>query len=91
MRMIRMYARHRVDDYGKWRQVYNDFAPNQVGMGVRSAGVFPGVDNHNDVTLFHDFRTADEARAFANSEALKEAMSSAGVNGTPEIWFTEED
>ncbi len=89
--MIRMYARHSVQDYGKWRQVYNDFAPRQVGMGVRSAGVFPGVDNHNDVTLFHDFHTAEEARAFANSEALKEAMSSAGVEGPPDIWFTEED
>jgi hypothetical protein len=86
-----MYARHPVKDYGKWRQVYNDFAPTQTGMGVRSAGVFPGIDNQNDVTIFHDFQTADEARAFANSEALKKAMSNAGVAGPPDIWFTEED
>jgi hypothetical protein len=90
--MIRMYARHHVEDYEKWRKVYNDFAPNQADMGVRSAGVFRGVDDANDVTIFHDFHTEAEARSFADASELKEAMMSAGVEApTLEIWFTEED
>ena len=89
--MIRMYARHEVEDYDKWRKVYNDFAPMQAQMGVRSAGVFRGVDDENDITIFHDFHTLEEARTFANSGDLKEAMRSAGVEGPPDIWFAEED
>jgi hypothetical protein len=89
--MIRMYARHQVEDYGKWRQVYNDFATKQTAMGVRSAGVYRGADDQNDVTIFHDFHTEDEARSFANSKELKDAMSNAGVAGPPDIWLTEED
>jgi hypothetical protein len=42
------------------------------------------------VTVFHDFSTVDEARAFAGSARLREAMSEAGVVGDPEIWFTEQ-
>ncbi len=90
--MIRMYARHHVEDYEKWRKVYNDFAPNQAEMGVRSAGVYRGVEDKNDVTVFHDFHTEEEARAFADSEELKNAMMSAGVEGpTLELWLSEED
>jgi hypothetical protein len=42
------------------------------------------------VTVFHDFSTVDEARAFAGSPRLREVMSGAGVVGEPEIWFTEQ-
>lgn len=46
------------------------------------------VDNPNDVTVTHDFKTADKAKAFASSAELKAAMEKAGVKGTPQIWIT---
>ena len=53
-------------------------------------GVFCAVEDSNDVTVFHDFSTVDEARAFAGSPRLREVMSGAGVVGEPDIWFTEQ-
>jgi hypothetical protein len=48
------------------------------------------VGDPNDVTVWHDFETAEAAEAFVNSEALREAMEAAGVQGQPDIWITEE-
>jgi hypothetical protein len=88
--MVRMFVRHSVEDYARWRRGYDDFDEERRGMGVLDAGVFTGVDNANDVTVFHDFGTAEEAKGFAGSARLREVMGSAGVQGTPELWFTEQ-
>jgi hypothetical protein len=47
--------------------------------------------NPNDVTIYHEFSTMDAAKAFAASPKLKEAMQAAGVQGAPDIWFTNRD
>jgi hypothetical protein len=52
--------------------------------------VFQSVDDPNDVTVWHDFESAEEARAFVSSDALRRAMQEAGVQGQPEIWFVRE-
>lgn len=87
--MIRMIVRHDVDDYRTWRKAYDDFATERLGMGVRGDGVYRSVDNSNDVTAYHDFDTAEDAKAFAGSPRLREVMEGAGVSSPPRIWFVE--
>ena len=88
--MIRMFVRHDVGDYGKWRQGYDDFDKTRSQMGVRGHGVYRSVDNDKNVTAYHDFDSIETARAFAESAELKAGMQNAGVTSAPEIWFTEE-
>jgi hypothetical protein len=80
-----------VDDYATWRKAYDDFDGERAGMGVRGHAVYRGVDNASDVTAYHDFDTADDARAFAESTRLREVMEEAGISGPPQIWFVEQD
>ena len=56
--------------------------------GEAGQPVYRSVDNPNDVTVTHAFRTVDKARAFAASAELKAAMDKAGVKGSPQIWYT---
>ena len=56
-------------------------------MGVTGHAVFQSVDDPNDVTVWHDFDSADAARSFASSSELREAMQRAGVRGEPQVWF----
>ena len=88
--MIRLFVRHMVSDYSTWRKGYDAFEAQRRPMGVTAHGVYRAVDNDNDVTLWHDFPAADQARAFVGSEALKNAMKNAGVQGAPSIWITSE-
>ena len=84
----RLFARHEVADYGIWRTVFDAFAPTQKKLGAVSSAVYRSADNPKDVTVVHDFRSVDEAKAFAASPELKAAMEKAGVKGAPQIWIT---
>jgi hypothetical protein len=87
--MIRMFARHQVSDYGKWRKAYDDFDGERKKMGVTGAAVYTAADNDRDVTVTHDFDSLDKAKAFAQSDRLRQVMTSAGVAGQPTIWFAK--
>ena len=88
--MVRLFVRMKVADYETWRQVYDQFYGERVDMGVMGAAAFQLVDDPNDVTVWHDFETAEVARAFVSSDALRDVMQRAGVQGEPKIWFTTE-
>src|SRR5436190_6523610 len=66
-----MFIRHRVSDFTKWRQVYEEVAPLQQAGGVVREAVYQSAEDPNDVTVMHDFASAEEARAFAASRDLK--------------------
>jgi len=85
---VRMFVRHEVADYATWRTAFNSFAPTQKKLGVISKSVYQSTDNPNDITVIHDFRSLEKAKAFAASPELKSAMEKAGVKGAPQIWFT---
>jgi hypothetical protein len=42
------------------------------------------------VTVWHDFATSEKAKGFVANQRLKEVMSNAGVQGTPQLWFVNE-
>jgi len=83
-----LFVRHEVNDYATWRKAYDAFRPTQKQMGVTGQAVYQSADNPNEVTVTHDFKTETEARAFATSEKLKNAMQNAGVKGAPQVWIT---
>jgi opacity protein-like surface antigen len=74
---VRMYVRHDVADYAAWRKVYDGFDTERRGLGVTGDAVYQGVDSANDVTVWHDFKSIENAKAFASSVQLKTAMTNA--------------
>jgi hypothetical protein len=88
--MVRLFVRIKVADYEAWRKVYDQFYGERGAMGVMGAAAFQLVDDPNDVTVWHDFETAEVARAFVSSDALRNVMQRAGVQGEPQIWFVTE-
>jgi hypothetical protein len=87
--VIRMFVRHQVSDYGKWRKAYDDFEAERKKMGVTGAAVYTAADSDRDITVTHDFDNLDKAKAFAESPRLGQAMTAAGVAGKPTVWFTK--
>jgi hypothetical protein len=85
--MVRMFVRHEVADFGKWKKGYDDFDKERRGLGVVGDAVYRVVDNGNDVIVTHDFESLEKARTFVDSPRLKEVMAGAGVTGQPTIWF----
>jgi len=88
--MVRLFARMNVADFESWRKEYDQFYGERADMGVMGAAAFQLVEDPNEVTLWHDFETAEAARAFVSSDALRNVMQRAGVQGEPEFWFVTE-
>ena len=85
--MATLFARHTVADFDTWKKAYDAFEPMRKSMGVTSHGAYQADDDPNDVTVYHEFDTVAVARAFAESQQLRDAMQDAGVQGPPTIWF----
>ena len=84
----RLFVHHEVADYAAWRKAFNAFAPTQKKLEVMSTSVYRTADNLNDVTVIHDFKSVEKAKAFAAAPELKAAMEKAGVKGAPQVWIT---
>lgn len=87
--MTKLIARHPVSDFAVWYAGYNKFADFRDENGVKSASVWQSVDDPNDVTVMHEFETAEAAKVFAANPKLREIMQELGVSGPPTIWFVE--
>lgn len=87
--MATLFIRHDVSDFDSWKQEYDAFDAERQTMGVVDQGVYQADGNPNDVTVYHEFRAMDEAKAFVGDERLREAMGRAGVEGEPDVWLTE--
>jgi quinol monooxygenase YgiN len=85
-----MFVRHKVNDYGHWKRVYDEFASVRKENGVTGASVHRDASDPNTIIITHQFKDLSAARTFADSEELKAAMGNAGVSGPPEIWFSED-
>ena len=88
--MVTMFAKHTVNDYRTWKNVYDSIGTARAEMGVTSATVYRDPDNANVLIVTHNFNDLSSALEFANSKDLKDAMGRAGVAGRPEFWFGEE-
>ena len=84
-----LIVRHTVADYPAWRVVYDEVDPLRVGHGCTAQRVLQLPGDPNDVVAIHDFPTVEQAEAFAEDPALKEAMGRGGVTGPPRIEIFE--
>ena len=86
--MATLFVRHQVANYPAWKKVFDEFDETRRSMGVTGAGIYQLDGNPNDVTVYHEFSTMEAAKTFAGSSQLKDTMASAGVQGKPDVWFT---
>lgn len=89
--MTYFLARHKVEDYDKWRVVYDEAQSTAASMGQKneSSMVFRDAGDPNTVTVIGEFDTLENAQKFFGSDELKAAMQKAGVQGPPDIHFMD--
>jgi hypothetical protein len=89
--MAHMLIRHRVQDFGKWKAVYDAHREARAAAGLKDLRLWHNVDDPNEIFLLFEASDVAKAKAFAASADLKEKMSSAGVVGSPELFFLSGD
>ena len=82
------HIRHRVEDYPKWKEVFDSTAEYKRSHGWKGYRIY-AIEGDNNVLVMEEFETEDQAREFLGSDYLKDVMSSAGVSDQPVIGVVE--
>jgi len=80
---------HRVDDYDRWREMYDSVAGLQTEGGVTAESVHRMAGDPDNILVIHQFDTIETAQAFFTNPELGAAMQQGGVKGEPRIEFFE--
>lgn len=78
---------HEIEDYDKWRPIFDEDSINREDNGSKEAHVFRSAGNPGETIILFKWDNLDNARKFFESENLKEKMQSAGVQGKPNIYY----
>jgi heme-degrading monooxygenase HmoA len=85
-----LVVRHKVEDYAKWKLIFDEHAAARREAGSRGIRVLRSADNPNEILAISEWATLEQARAFAQSPGLREAMQRAGVADHPDLYFVNE-
>ena len=88
--MAFLIVHHKLEDYDKWKGVFDGHAPTRREFGSKGAQVLRSADDPNEVFVITEWDNTDDARRFAESPGLREVMQRAGVTGRPDLHFVEE-
>ncbi len=79
----------KVEDYEKWKSIFDENTETRKENGSKEAHVFKSEDNPNEIVILYQWDDLNNARKFFESEDLKNKMKTAGVMGMPDIHFLE--
>jgi quinol monooxygenase YgiN len=88
--MATLFVHHKVEDYAKWRPVFDEIGKVRTTHGATGWRVLRDSANPNEIIILTEFPDPESARGYAQSPDLREAMQRAGVSGRPEILFLNE-
>jgi heme-degrading monooxygenase HmoA len=81
---------HKVEDYNKWKKVFDQDGAIRKVKGSKGASIFHNSNDPKQIIVITEWENLDKATNFAEAEDLKIVMKKAGVIGRPEIFYLEE-
>lgn len=88
--MAHFLVHHRVEDYKSWKSVFDGHSSLRSEAGSLGGKIFRSASDPNEIFTLLEWDSLDNAKKFAQSDSIKEAMKKAGVVGIPSIYFVEE-
>ena len=88
-----LLERHKVRDYDRWKEVFDEDADNRAASGSRGARIVRNADDPSKVIVLFEWENLEMARERVGSEALSQKFDEAGVaEGVQrtEFYFLEE-
>ncbi len=88
--MPHLLVRLQVQDFAKWKGVFDEHASMRGASGSKGGHVFQNADDPNVVFVVLEWDDLNRARQFMQSDDLRQAMERSGVTEQPGIYFLEE-
>jgi uncharacterized protein (DUF1330 family) len=81
--------RHKVEDYSKWRPVFDEHGAARKAIGSKGGYLLRNTDDPNEVVMLIEVDDLEKARQFVQSEDLRQAMERSGVADQPDVYFLD--
>jgi hypothetical protein len=88
--MAHLVVHHKVQDFAKWKPIFDEDGTRRKEFGSKGAMVMRTVGDPNDLFIVFEWSSVADARKFTESDELKKTMERAGVVSEPEVYFLEE-
>ncbi len=82
-----LFCKNKVEDYTKWRRVFDADAEGQRESGLHLLHLLRDTDDPNTVIMLFRADDLSKARAFTEAPRAGESAESSGVVGVPEVRF----
>jgi hypothetical protein len=87
--MAWLHIRHRVQDFNRWKEIYDASAGFKSQYGWKRYRVFAVGNDRNDLLVMEEFNTVEDAQRLVQSKDFANALDLAGVQGQPEILYLQ--
>ena len=87
--MATVLVRHKVNDYTRWKRVYDEGKKMVKSKGGTRQTLFKNSTNPNELVILTEVDGADQARQLVQSDELKQAMERGGVAEEPTVYVLE--
>jgi heme-degrading monooxygenase HmoA len=88
--MAYLIVHHHLEDYEKWKLVFDEHGAVRKEQGSKGAQVLRSAQDPNEVMVITEFESVEAARNFVGAPNLPEVMQRAGIVGKPDIHILEE-
>jgi hypothetical protein len=88
-KMSYLLVRHKVEDFAKWKIVFDEMEASRKEHGSQGALVLRNADNLQEIVILTEFKELTGSQQYAQSPELREAMQRAGVRERPDVYFLE--
>ena len=88
--MATMFARATVQDYDAWKSVFDSMSGLRKQYGEESYRILRRENGSTELFVLFEWDNLENARRYATSPELREAMQRAGFTEKPEFLFLEE-
>jgi hypothetical protein len=85
--MMYVLIRHKVADFGKWKQAYDADITSRQRAGLKETHLLHNVQDHEEVVLLLEVADLQKAMEFCHSSDLRDTMQKAGVVTKPDMMF----
>ena len=80
-----IHTHYQVQDFNKWKQLYDATAEVKRRYGWKRYRMFQVVGERTNLVVMDQFDRADQAQAFLASDVWRNTLDQMGVSGTPEV------
>ena len=77
--MASIVRRSRVEDYARWKTVYQAGEAARQAAGWRDQEVFRNPDDPNEIVILTEVDDVERARAYAESEEVRRRQRASGL------------